>query len=185
MSNLFEDINSGKEMNESAGGNAAIEKMKLSVELYQAQTDKDKDGKEVEFIQIQFKNEDKEFINVRQYLNKREDGSYKAHIYPGNGKDILPSISAEILHNAKEYMREKYGKLREKCNGITRKFFENLELEMDVKRVKGADGREYLIPMFAWQVKKDADYAASRGGANTSSSANSATVDIDPDDLPF
>lgn len=175
----LDDFNTSTVFDTEGGSNAATEKMLLKVELYQAQEGKDKEGKDIEFIQIQLKNKAKELISVRQYLNKKEDGTYKKHIYPGFN-DILPSISYEILQRAKEYMgEEKYEAAKTKFGGVTRKLFESLYFEIDVKRIN--DG-EYLIPMFAYQVKKDADYKANRGGSETPAQS---TPQVDPNDLPF
>lgn len=161
---LLDDINNNTALDEGGNSNSQTAKCVVSVELYQAQTGKDKQDNDIEFIQIQFKDKsNKELYSTRQYLRKKEDGTYKKHIYPGDGGDILPSISYEILQLAKQHMGEdKYEALKTKYGGVNRKLFENLELELDVKHVSSDKG-EYNFPQFAYDRKRDAEYRASQG----------------------
>lgn len=172
----------------SEGGDAGSRRtVEVKVDLYQIQEVEVK-GQKQDKIVIVLKTGDGELITVWQNLNLKEDGTYKNWIFPGNqdqGGEILPSISYEMIQLAKAHMGvDKVEALKAENGGYARKVFESLNFMLEVKDVEGKDGKKYMIPMFAYNKKKDAEYAAN----NTASQTNEALVEEtleSVDNLPF
>lgn len=154
-------------------------KIHFTITAYEGMHDSKNDK---DYINIELTTDDDEPVMVRQYLNKREDGKYKNHIYPGatlkDGTVILPSITWEILQLAKEKMGEKrYDALKKKLSDgkVNREFIEALDFDLDVKRVKNSEGDEFIIPMFAYNKKKDEDYRKEQ--------SKEKNVEVNPDEV--
>ena len=155
----------GMDMDAENSGGATMQKYPVKIKDAMETTIDTKDGSKSEVIQFDFSIDGGlAFAKKYQFLKNR-DGNYKKTCrapFIGNDGTEVP---ATLMWEMKELIKakigdEEYEKRKEASGGITKKFFIGAEFDLDCKRVETKDGNIFYIPMFADEVKKDADYRA-------------------------
>lgn len=173
-------------MEKETATDTKIEKYKLEILSYELEVN----GDNAEYINISLREiNDKFKFEARQYLKKKEDGTYKNTLWAGfDGTDgrVPPSLLWEI----KEAIRiklgdEKYEERKTKAGGINKKFYVKAQFEFDVKIIELKTKTYYILNTESQQLK-DAEYKKSQG-QSTKIKDNSEVVEnaLDANDLPF